>query len=231
MAVRRAERDFVRALPLFRELSEVRFDELTARAVPEDLPQHATLLTEGTLPDFLYVVVDGTIGMFSTHDRHETTIDIVRPGTAFVVAAVIRDAVYLSSARTLTPARVVRLPAETVRRVFERDPVFARAVANDLAERSRCLVRSLKNEKLRTGAERLANWILRANALQGAQRIIELGVEKRTLASRLGMTPESLSRNLARLSRFGVRICGRDIVIEDSRALERFAKPNTLIDG
>jgi hypothetical protein len=45
------------------------------------------------------------------------------------------------------------------------------------------------------------------------------------------MTPENLSRNLALLAKFGVKSSGRDIVIEDSSALERFAKPNALIDG
>ncbi|HEX7562177.1 MAG TPA: helix-turn-helix domain-containing protein, partial [Bradyrhizobium sp.] len=73
--------------------------------------------------------------------------------------------------------------------------------------------------------------ILQANALQGNRRSVELTFDKRTLASNLGMRPESLSRNLALLARYGVKSSGRDIVIEDSMALERFAKPNTLIDG
>jgi CRP/FNR family transcriptional activator FtrB len=55
--------------------------------------------------------------------------------------------------------------------------------------------------------------------------------DKRTLASRLGMTPENLSRNLALLAKYGVTSSGREIVIDDSSALQRFAKPNALIDG
>ena len=117
------------------------------------------------------------------------------------------------------------------RDVFERDHAFARAIVNELAERYRSVVRALKNEKLRTSAERLANWILCADAQQGHQRNVELAFEKRTLASSLGMTPENLSRNLALLAKYGVRSSGRDIIIEDSTALERFAKPNSLIDG
>jgi CRP/FNR family transcriptional activator FtrB len=45
------------------------------------------------------------------------------------------------------------------------------------------------------------------------------------------MTPENLSRSLALLAKYGVTSSGREIVIEDSSALERFAKPNALIDG
>ena len=55
--------------------------------------------------------------------------------------------------------------------------------------------------------------------------------DKRTLASRLGMTPENLSRNLANLGAHGVTGSGREIMIADREALRRWAKPNPLIDG
>jgi CRP/FNR family transcriptional activator FtrB len=58
-----------------------------------------------------------------------------------------------------------------------------------------------------------------------------LTFDKRMLASRLGMTPENLSRNLALLANYGVKSSGRGIVIEDPSALEKFATPNALIDG
>ncbi len=221
----------IRALPLFCDMSEANFKQLVSAAFLQRFPQHVGLISEGDLPDFLHIVVDGSVELFGTHDGHETTIDIIRPVTTFILAAVIRDAVYLKSARTLTPAQVLMIPAQTVRDVFGRDAAFARAIVNELAERYRGVVRSLKNEKLRNSAERLANWILHADALQGNQRSIELKFDKRTLASRLGMTPENLSRNLALLTKYGVRSSGRDIAIEDPSALAQFAKPNALIDG
>jgi CRP/FNR family transcriptional regulator, transcriptional activator FtrB len=229
--VRQLDWDIVHTLPLFSSMSDANFNKLTTAAVLQCFPQHVELIIEGSLPDFLHIVVQGSVEMFCAHDGHETTIDIMRPVTVFILAAVIRNDVYLSSARTLTPTQIISIPAQSVRNVFASDSAFARAIVNELAERYCSVVRSLKNEKLRTSAKRLANWILRADALQGNQRTIELGFEKRTLAASLGMTPENLSRSLARLTRYGVRISGRDIVIEDSFALESFAKPNTLIDG
>jgi CRP/FNR family transcriptional activator FtrB len=229
--VRQSDWKLIRALPLFCDMSEVNFEELVSAAFLQRFPQHTALINEGDLPDFLHIVVEGSVELFCTHDGHETTIDIMRPVTTFILAAVIRDAVYLKSARTLAPAQILMIPAQTVRDVFGRDAAFARAIVNELAERYRGVVRSLKNEKLRTSAERLANWILQTDALQGHQRSIELTFDKRTLASRLGMTPENLSRNFALLAKYGVRSSGRDITIEDSSALERFAKPNLLIDG
>jgi CRP/FNR family transcriptional activator FtrB len=229
--VHQSDLKLIRALPLFRDVREANFEELTGEALFQRYPQHKTLTTEGSLPEFLHIVVEGSVELFAAHDGHETTIDIVQPAMAFTLAEVISDAVYLKSARTLGPAQILLIPAKTVRDVFERDPAFARAIVKELAERYRGVVRALKNEKLRGSAERLANWILQADAQQGYQRCVELSFDKRTLASSLGMTPENLSRNLALLGKYGVKSAGRDIVIDDPAALAKFAKPNALIDG
>lgn len=228
--MRQSDWALVRGLPLFRAMAEQNFRELVAAALLQRFPQHVTLIHEGEQPDFLHIVVEGAVELFATHEGRQTTIEIMRPVRSFILAAVIRDEIYLKSARTLVPTRVLMIPAQTVRDAFDRDPAFARAIVSELAERYRGVVRALKNEKLRPSAERLANWILQADAQAGEHRIA-LGYEKRTLASRLGMTPENLSRNLALLKQHGVRSLGREILVEDPQALRRFAKPNALIDG
>ncbi len=228
--MRQAEHHLVRSLPLFLSVSEKHFDELMNTALLQRFPQGVTLIREGDLPDFLHIVVEGTVELFANHDGHETVLDILQPVTTFILAAVIRDEVYLKSARSLTPAQILMIPAQAVRDVFDRDAAFARALVNELAARYRCLVRSLKNEKLRNSTERLANWILQEDAHQGRKGRIALDIDKRTLASRLGMTPENFSRNLAQLSKHGVITSGPQFIIEDFAALQQFAKPNNLID-
>lgn len=228
--MRQAEWKLIRALPLFGDVREPQFKLLMGAAFLQRFPERMTLIKEGELPDFLHIVVEGSVELFGTDDGRETTIEILHPVTTFILAAVIRDEVYLKSARTLTRAQILMIPAVAVRDVFGRDAAFARAIVNELANRYRGLVRALKDEKLRTGAQRLANWILRASA-QDPRRNIELEFDKRTLASLLGMTPENLSRNFALLTSHGVKGSGREIVVEDENALKQFAKPNALIDG
>ena len=205
----------IRTLPLFRNISDTNFEKLIGAAFLQRFPLRTVLINEGDLPDFLHIVVDGSVEMFCAHNGHETTIEIMRPVTTFILAAVIRDEVNLKSARTLSSAQILMIPAQTVRDIFGRDAAFARAIVNELAERYRTIVRSLKSEKLRTGAERLASWILKTDHQQGDHQNVKLTFDKRTLASRLGMTLENLSRNLALLAKYGVSSSGREIVIED----------------
>lgn len=229
--MRPSESDLVRELPLFRDMDGAHFDALLAAAHLQRLPKSTTLIHEGELPDFLHIVVEGAVELYAESHGRETTIDILRPVSTFVLAAVIRDEVYLKSARTLSPSRILMIPASAVRDVFGRDAAFARAIVNELAIRYRSLVRTLKDHKLRTGVERLANWILTTEQEQGSRGRVVLGYDKRTLSARLGMTPEHLSRNLTQLAQHGVMGNGREILITDRAALQRCAKADPLIDG
>lgn len=228
--MRNIDLDQVRNLSLFRGISAKNFDALMEGAFLQQFPQQVGLIREGDMPDFLHVIVEGTVELFASHEGRETTIDLLQPVTTFILAAVVRDEVYLKSARTVTPARILMIPAAAVRDVFGRDAAFARAIVNELAARYRGLVRALKNEKLRTSAERLANWIRETDRQQGGRGLVELQYDKRLLASLLGTSPESLSRNLATLSEHGIVCKGRKITIVDRQALAGFARPNPLID-
>lgn len=229
--MRIAELQLVRALPLFKDVSDAHFDELMEAAFLQRFPPQIELIREGTLPDFLHVVVEGNVELFADHAGRETTIDIIGPVTTFILAAVIADQPYLKSARTIGDSRILMIPARNIRAALGRDPAFTRTIVDELAARYRSIVYALKNEKLRGSAERLANWILRADAQQNGNGAVSLPVDKRTLASLLGMTPENLSRNLSSLADHGVRSRGRDVIIKDRGALIKFAKPTPLIDG
>lgn len=231
MNMRPSDSDLVRALPLFRDMAQPQFDALIGAALLQKFPERTTLVREGDPADFLHIIVEGSVELFAEWEGRETTIDIVEPVTTFFLAAVIRDEVQLQSARSLSATRILMVPASAVRDVFGRDAAFARAIVAEIALRYRDVVRVLKDHKLRTGSERLANWILETDRQQGGQGRITMSYDKRTLSARLGMTPENLSRTLSGLLAHGVSSSGREIVINNREALERMARPHPLIDG
>ena len=158
-------------------------------------------------------------------------MELIRPVGAFILAAVLSDQIYLQSARTLTRARILMIPAERVRRGMAQDAAFMTAIVAEHARGYRQAIKALKNQKLRTGAERLANWLIAAAAGQGTPASVTLDVEKRVLASRLGMTPENLSRAFSSLGTYGVLTRGAQIELTDPAALVAFARPDPLIDA
>ncbi|MHB2169769.1 cyclic nucleotide-binding domain-containing protein [Alsobacter sp. R-9] len=230
MAVRSADAAAIRDLPLFRGMADDRFDALVQPAFLQRFPPHVVLFERGQTPDFLYVVLEGAIELFARHADRETTIAVLRPISTFILAAVIKRQPVLTSGRTLDPSRVLMIPTDVVLRALSDDAAFASAIACELADAYRSVVQELKSQKLRTSVERLANWIIRENTFTGGEGQFDIPFDKRTLASRLGMTPENLSRNFATLTRHGVEVHGRTIRITDKPALERLAMPDPLID-
>jgi len=228
--MRASDHQVVRSLHLFADMQEANFRSLMSAALLQSFPPHVILIREGELPDFLHVLVGGAAEMYASHGHRETTLQILLPTTTFILAPVIREEVPLMSARTLVKSRVLIIPGVSVREIFGRDHAFARAVVAELALRFRDLVRALKGQKLRTGTERLANWILQTDARNGPTGHVILPFEKRLLASLLGMTPENLSRSFSALASHGVMTEGRAIVIKDREKLQRLAQEDPLIE-
>lgn len=222
-------RQEVRALALFADMDQVNFDSLMRGSYVQNFPPRIDLITEGDSPDFLHVVVSGAVDLFSSWNGRETSMATVRPVSTFILAATIKGAPYLMSARTLEKSRIILLPSEDVRQVFEKDGAFARAIVTELSQCYRAVVKNTKDLKLRTSLERLANYLLRQMGRTGSSAF-DLLMEKRRLASFLGMTPENLSRAFKGLEPYGVRVDGNHIKITDAEELMRFAKPSPLID-
>ena len=114
---------------------------------------------------------------------------------------------------------------------MRQDQGVSMAVIEELSGCYSGLVRTIKSHKLRAPLVRLANYLLVQQRRQGGGSVLRLPLQKRMLASLLGMTPENLSRSFAALSEHGVRVDGPLVTIARPAVLARLAKPVPLIDN
>lgn len=220
----------IREYHLFAGMADENFASLMRGAYVQNFPMQIELISEGDPSDFLHVVLSGAVDLYARWNGRETSMATVVPTSTFILAATIRDAPYQMSARTLEKSRIALIPSANVRAAFDADGGFARAIAAELALSYRVSIKSQKNLKLRTSLERLANYLLQAQQRAGGGADFDLDREKRHLASVLGMTPENLSRAFKALLPYGVKVDGTRITILNQANLERFAKPDPLID-
>ncbi len=229
--MRDEDKQVVRSLSLFHDMDAARFDSLVNAAFLQRFPERVVLIREGEPSDFLHVVIDGVVELFATLDERESTMTVLSPVSTFILAAVLKDAVYLMSARTRTASRILMIPAKSVRDAMAEDDAFARSIVSELASCYRGVVRNQKNLKLRTGAERLASYLAHQHARHANAGQFTLPIDKKTLASMLGMTPENLSRSFSTLRRIGVTVSGPEIIIQSPEDLIETARYAPLIDN
>lgn len=228
--MRLEDQERIRKLQIFSQAREETFQSLIGPGFFQSFPPGVVLVKENAMQDFLFVLVEGQVEMYATSYGRETTLDIIQPVGLFILAAILNDDVCLQSARTLTEAQVLMIPSSTVRTAMDNDNAFMHAVVRELSRRYRVTVKELKNQKLRNGSERLANWILQESDYSQTNNYIDIPYEKKLLAYRLGMTPENLSRAFAAVSQHGINVNGARIVLTDRQKLINFAHPDKLID-
>lgn len=220
-----------RSLPLFKNMRPEAYRDLTAGGHAQRFPAGTILLLEGDAVDFLYVLLEGQVELHGTWNDRETVLAVLQPMSTFILAAVVLDADALMSARTLERSEILMIPGDAIRRAMVEDIQFGAAISRDLAGGFRSMVRTVKNQKLRSGVERLANYLVMLIASDpGGGANVVLPHEKRILASLLGMTPENLSRAFAALRKYGVSVNGAAVTISNLNALRALAKPDPLID-
>jgi CRP/FNR family transcriptional activator FtrB len=228
--MRAEDRAEIRSLGLFRNMMTPNFDAMLHAAYAQEFPAQLQLVRQGTRADFLHVLVEGSIELFAEWQGRDSTMAILRPVSSFILAAAIRDARYLMSARTLETCRVVLIPAADLRAALRRDADFAVDVVEELARCYRSMVRHTKNLKLRSARERLAAYLLKLSARNGDAAGFTLPHEKRLIASYLGITPESLSRALKALAAEGVHVQGARVTLTGRDRLAAIAGLDDLMD-
>jgi len=223
MGLNGSEVDRLASIPLFKSLREPSLTTLLKSASIKHFPARTPLFAEGDRANTLYTLMRGSIELFSEHHDRHSTFAVIRAIRPFTLAAIWAN-VYSVSARTLVRSDLLLVPLSTIHQLIDADPGFSRAITYELAGELRELIQDFKSHRLRTSVERLAEWMIRSDQETGGTGAFVIPHDKCTLASYLGMEPESLSRNLASLAEAGVSVRGRQISLTDSAALARIAR-------
>jgi CRP-like cAMP-binding protein len=124
----------------------------------------------------------------------------------------------------LVDTMLAAVPAADLFSLIDADPRFARALLASLSQRMQALVSDFEAATLHGAEERLAAY-LESLAPPGPQPCtVRLPAAKTVIASRLGMTKETLSRLLHELAQAGlIRVQKAEIALLDRARLRRAA--------
>jgi CRP/FNR family transcriptional activator FtrB len=223
MALSEADAVAVRSIHLFKSLSDPSLPTLLKSASIKQFSARIVLLAEGERATTLYTLLQGSVELFSEDHDRRSTIAVARSVRPLVLVSITGNTNPMS-ARTLARSDLLSVPLSVIHQLMDTDPAFSRAIAYELACDLRDMIHDFKSHRLRTSIERLAEWMVRSYEAAGGNGSFVIPHDKCTLASYLGMEPESLSRNLAALGNAGVSVRGRLVCVNDPAALAEIAR-------
>ena len=221
-----ADLSLLRRTPLFAEIGGAVLDDLLDGAYIRSYADGGLVFNRGDAADRFFIVLEGRVNLFALTERgDQSIIEVIETGQSFAEGAIFAGARYPLNAEAAVVTRLLEIPAQPfLRRLAGYQGLAAQLLAS-LARWERRLTAEIADLKSHSPVQRLGAYLLaRATPGEGGGASFDLPLSKSELASRLGITPESLSRALKRLAGAGVVTHGRSVVIDDVLALKQFCR-------
>jgi CRP-like cAMP-binding protein len=215
----------VRRNMLFRNIDEALARDIVGDRTPRTFAKGQVLFLEGDRIDTLFLVVSGWVKLMRTsEDGVDTVVSINGAGESFGEAAALLGIPTHAGAEAAAPCRVLALDADRLRSRLTADPDLAFPMLASASAHLRVMVEELERLKSLPATRRIAGFLadLAGGARGGAT--LEFPYEKTLIAGRLGMTPESFSRGLAKLREHGVSVDRERVEISRVEALRALAR-------
>jgi CRP-like cAMP-binding protein len=209
---------------VFRGLRAETVEHIIAPATATMLRPHDWLTRQEDPATAFFIVIDGWLKLYrSAPSGEETVINMLRKGDSYAEAVALTGNRYLASAEAVTDARVARIPADHLVRCIRQHPEIALAMIASTSQRLDNLIQQIEQLKAQSGLQRVAEFISSMCAVQHGSTVIVLPYDKVIIASRLGLTPEYLSRAFARLRTLGVVVNASRVMVQDVGRLRQLA--------
>ncbi|MCK0151002.1 Crp/Fnr family transcriptional regulator [Marivita sp. S6314] len=199
-----------------------------AQAMLDDASLHKlrngeTLFLQGDIADHLFIVLDGWLKLYRVDENgQEAVVSVFSKSQSFGEAVALSAGAYPVSAEAVTQATVAQFSARQFTQRITSQPELALALVASTFRHLHELVGQVEQLKARTGAQRVAEFLLELCTTEDGACAVQLPYDKVLIAGRLGMKPESLSRVFQKLKGIGVSIQRNQAIIKDVRQLRDF---------
>ena len=214
-------------LPLFRELSPEQIGKIADGTREKRLAKGEMLFHKGDAPRGFYLIVLGQVKLaFPSSQGNEKVVEILGPRQSFGEAVMFMDHPYPVLAEALADTLLLHVARNAVFDLLERDPSFARRMLAGLSLRLHSLLQDVESYSQRSSTQRVIGYLLQhgeGKEDSDGELTLALPTSKQVIASRLNLTPETLSRIFHDLVEAGlITVHGKKITVHELRRLREF---------
>ncbi|MEO6352799.1 MAG: Crp/Fnr family transcriptional regulator [Burkholderiaceae bacterium] len=200
---------------LFKMLNEQQLDDILSDTRSVHAKAHTAIVSHGEAAHGAFWVVYGQVKIvLHTRQGTEKILEILGQNTCFGLGEMLLDRPHIALIETTSDAMLLHIERTAIMRVAEQNFDFSRELMTCVGRQFYSLVRDIEAYS-QTAKQRLAEYLLRQSRRETSEDI-ELVAKKSLIASRLSLTPETLSRLFHDLAAEGlIAISGRRIKILD----------------
>jgi CRP-like cAMP-binding protein len=216
----RAQRDLLSGSPLFAGLPAKHLDTLSQASRVLELAANAELFRAGTPIRAAYLLLHGSLKRSrAVAGQAPTVIELVESPQLLGPGELFAGTRHTTSATAISHCLLLAIDSQPLRQVVRQDSELSGRLLADLARRHCALEDDASGHRTGlTGTQRTLDYLLELAGDRGGlagETTVLLKASKKTIAARIGMTPESFSRSLRQLSDSGVIVVdGRNVHIQ-----------------
>lgn len=219
-------RKIMRQSVLFCDLGPDQLDELLHHTSLVQLTENSVLFEQERPAQEFFMLVSGQIKLSRTsRDGQEKVIDLIHPGGSFAEAIMFSgNPVYPVTAMALCHSEVLCFDAACYTSILHQSNDACFAVMAQMSRRLHWQLMEIDRLTLHNATYRVIAYLLdQIPSTELGSSVIKLNTLKHVIASRLSITPETLSRTLSRLNRDNLIDINDDgILLRDVGQLRRY---------
>lgn len=206
----------LRRNPFFGELPEATAIHVLAGRPPTNYAKGQVVFMRGDRADGFHIVVEGWVKLVrSMPDGTDAVIGVYSVGESLSEAPVLLGGLHQVTAEMASDGRIQRIDARRLIEAVKADETLAFAMLAAASLRLKRLVDQVEELKSLDNVGRLARFLVGLAGGGTGETKVVLPYEKHLIAGRLGMSPESFSRALAKLKAHGVAVDREVVSIKD----------------
>ncbi|NTU76310.1 MAG: cyclic nucleotide-binding domain-containing protein [Alphaproteobacteria bacterium] len=216
--------DKLSSLPLFRGLAPSVVREILRLSRLGIQDKGSVFLAQGEPVKRFFILLDGWVKIYkSASDGSEAILNMLGKNEYLLDADFLHPSVSPVSAKAISKARVLSIPASALREHMARHKELAATLLEAMTQRVQRLISHQEQLTLRNAAQRVGWFLLNLRQAQNPNALeITLPYDKALIAAYLGIKPETFSRVLHNFRTIGFNIDRHRIVLPNVHALCEF---------
>jgi CRP-like cAMP-binding protein len=197
----------VRGHYLFSGLTDDEFEALAAEVLVESYDKSEILFHRGDTAEAFFFVESGLVELsLISRDGQKKVVEVIAPGRTFAEAIIFMgEAKFPVSAEALSDSVVYRISNDAYRRLLRESPDACMRLLSDVCYHLHQRVQEIERLTIQNAHSRLASYLIdHIVETNDDEATVRLDLPRHVIASRLSITPETLSRLLRAMSDEGI---------------------------